>query len=128
GGNFWQHYIKNKGMVAEAASGLCSKATPRKFLQNNVTATKIAELLKEQCGSYGSYRLSIITINGDLTAMIGSRGCHEGNKICGKLNITNFNIVGGGLREGVLDAGLERWKQLDPKMDLICRLYQTLKA
>jgi hypothetical protein len=130
GGNFWQIYVKNRGMIGEQASGLrgCPRATPRKLLEDGVNATEIAKIIQVQCGAYDQYRLNINTIDGDLTTVIAAQGCHNGNKICGTRNTTNFIVTGGGLRDGVLDAALNRWKQLDPKVSLTCRLYITLKA
>lgn len=129
GGNFWQHYVKNKGMIGEQASGLrgCTRATPRKLLEEGKTATEIGKILQEQCGSYTQYRLSINTIDGDISSVIAARGCHSQNQICGNRNTTHFSVTGGGLRSGILEAALEKWKKLDPKLNLICRLYLVMK-
>jgi hypothetical protein len=36
--------------------------------------------------------------------------------------------MGGGLHPKVLEKGMEKWNNLDPKVDLRCRLYETLSS
>eukprot|EP01080_Neovahlkampfia_damariscottae_P002217 gene2217-2391_t len=130
GGNFWQTYIKNKGMIGEAASGLrgCRGINTTQLLNTKMNATQITQVIREKCGSWTSYRLTINTFSGkgDLVGYIAARGCHSGNQNCGMKKSKRFVIMGGGLRPGVLEAGEKKWKELDQKKSLKCRLYETL--
>ena len=98
------------------------------LLKSDLNATQITQQIREKCGSWTSYRLTINTFNGkgDLVGYIADSGCNSGNQVCGMKKSKNFVIMGGGLREGVLEAGERKWKELSPKINLKCRLYETV--
>ncbi|MCB0403910.1 MAG: DUF1028 domain-containing protein [Bdellovibrionales bacterium] len=130
GGNFWQTRIKGRGLLGEQAYGLCRNATPKAFLENGDSAELVAEKVQAQCDTVGwdQYRLAVVTTDGKLAGLIAKQGCHAGNPDCGMRWGDNFLIIGGGLTEGVLDAGLAAYENTNPDDPLHCRLLKTLQA
>ncbi|MEZ4750628.1 MAG: DUF1028 domain-containing protein [Bdellovibrionota bacterium] len=130
GGNFWQTRVKGRGLLGEQAYGLCRNATPKAFLEAGDSAETVAEKVQAQCDAVGwdQYRLAVVTTDGQIAGLIAKQGCHAGNPDCGLRWGDNFLIIGGGLTEGVLAAGLSAYENTDPDKPLHCRLLATLKA
>eukprot|EP01080_Neovahlkampfia_damariscottae_P010656 gene10656-3280_t len=128
--HWYQHKVIGKGMAGEQAYTLrgCSNVT--KWIDAGLSAPDVASKVKEECDArrWTHWRLAVATSDGKVAAMLGKDGCHRGNQLCGVLNDKNFVIVGGGLKAGVLEAGLKAWKKTDPKLQLTCRLFIALKG
>jgi hypothetical protein len=59
---------------------------------------------------------------GENEGFIARSGCHENNKECYKVEGQNIIIMGGGMKNNqTFEKGLERFKSLDPKVDIRCR-------
>ncbi|MCB0416831.1 MAG: DUF1028 domain-containing protein [Bdellovibrionales bacterium] len=130
GGNFWQTRVKGRGLLGEQSYGLCRNATPKAFLEAGDSAETVADKVQAQCDAVGwdQYRLAVVTTDGKIAGLIAKQGCHAGNPDCGMRWGDNFLIIGGGLTDGVLDAGLAAYEKTNPDRPLHCRLLDTLKA
>lgn len=129
GGNFWQTRVKGRGLLGEQSYGLCQHATPATFLKAGDSAQLVADQLEAQCDAahWDRYRLAVVTADGEIAGLIAKAGCHAGNHDCGMRWGDHFLIIGGGLSDGVLDAGLRAYARTDPDSPLYCRLLKTLE-
>lgn len=128
GGNFWQTLVKGKGMIGAQSYGLCHEATPEIFLNQNLSAEQLIFELSTQCTqvNWHNYRLSVVTIDGQMSSHIASNGCHDGNVFCGSEKGEEFLITGGGLEEQTLKMTRDYYNSLPKKISFTCRLYKTL--
>ena len=129
GANFWQTKVKGKGLIGAQAYGLCSEATPEKWLREGLSAQGVADELTRQCRQAGweKFRLVAITADGAIAGVIAKQGCHRQNEVCGEIKSRDFIVIGGGLEANVLEAARDFNDALPSETSLPCRLYRTLR-